>query len=400
MDRLEGEGHPGAARHYGLDWLRIGAFALLILYHVGMVFAPWSWVVKSAHRSDAVAWLMLAINPWRLELLFLVSGYASRVLLAKLGDPGRFARIRSYRLLVPLSFAVMFVIPPQEWVRLQLWHGYHGGFWHFLAHDYFRFGTLDGVPLPNWEHLWFVAYLWAYTMLLCAGRALLPEAVPGRLNALLEKLGEGGRLLWLPLIWFMATRVALLFALPESHGLYWSGHATYLPAFLFGVGLAGTDRLWPAIARLWRPALVVALLGYAAILLVEIRYPGEAVPPHPIMALSRAARMAAMWGAVVALLHLAHCSLNHDHRLRAPLSEAVFPFYIMHQTAIVLIGWWLIGRSWSAPAEFALLLGGTGLACWLFYFAAARLGWARPLAGLSRRRRSEPAALRPVEEPA
>ena len=35
-------------RHFGLDWLRIGAFGLLILYHVGMVFAPWDWVVKSA----------------------------------------------------------------------------------------------------------------------------------------------------------------------------------------------------------------------------------------------------------------------------------------------------------------------------------------------------------------
>ena len=27
-------------RHFGMDWLRIGAFGLLILYHVAMVFAP------------------------------------------------------------------------------------------------------------------------------------------------------------------------------------------------------------------------------------------------------------------------------------------------------------------------------------------------------------------------
>ena len=37
-----------AGRHYGMDWLRIGAFALLILYHIGMYFVPWDWHVKIA----------------------------------------------------------------------------------------------------------------------------------------------------------------------------------------------------------------------------------------------------------------------------------------------------------------------------------------------------------------
>lgn len=40
-------------RQYGLDWLRIGAFALLILYHIGMFLVPWGWHVKAA---EPVAW--------------------------------------------------------------------------------------------------------------------------------------------------------------------------------------------------------------------------------------------------------------------------------------------------------------------------------------------------------
>lgn len=378
-------------RHHGLDWLRIGAFALLILYHIGMVFTGWPWLVKSRHVIDAVAAPMLAINPWRLELLFVVSGYASRALLVKLGGPTEFARARSIRLLVPLVFAIAFIIAPQDWVRMQFAHGYVGGFWQFWTHEYFRFGTLDHVPLPNWEHLWFVAYLWAYSMLLCGLLALLPEEALARAQSGFARLGEGSRLLWIPLAWLVAIRIALLFEVPESHGLFddWIGHAIYLPAFLFGFVLAGTDLLWPAMQRLWRAALLTALLGFAIILAVEINYPGTAIPPHAIMALARAARMAAMWGAIIVLLDFAHRRLNHDHPWRARLGEAVFPFYIIHQTAIVLIGWWLLHARFGALAEFLILLVGTTLACWLFYEAGRRVPWLRPLIGLQYRRRSD-----------
>ncbi|MGC8001012.1 hypothetical protein ACP3XN_26790, partial [Salmonella enterica] len=72
-------------RHYGLDWLRIGAFGLLILYHIGMVFVPWGFHAKTAQPLPWVVVPMLAINSWRLLLLFVVSGYASRALLVR-GD--------------------------------------------------------------------------------------------------------------------------------------------------------------------------------------------------------------------------------------------------------------------------------------------------------------------------
>ena len=42
-------------RRYDLDWLRIGAFALLIFYHVGMYYVTWDWHVKSRHASTLIA---------------------------------------------------------------------------------------------------------------------------------------------------------------------------------------------------------------------------------------------------------------------------------------------------------------------------------------------------------
>ena len=59
------------------------AFGLLILYHVGMLYVSWGFHIKSAHRITALEPLMLVLNPWRLALLFLVSGVATRFMLRK-----------------------------------------------------------------------------------------------------------------------------------------------------------------------------------------------------------------------------------------------------------------------------------------------------------------------------
>ena len=106
---------PG--RRVDLDWVRIAAFGLLILYHVGMFYVPWGWHIKSAHPVAALEPLMLALNPWRLALLFLVSGVATRFMLRKVA-PGALLRFRSSRLLVPLVFGMFVIVPPQAYIQV------------------------------------------------------------------------------------------------------------------------------------------------------------------------------------------------------------------------------------------------------------------------------------------
>src|ERR1044072_2622862 len=154
-------------RHYGLDWLRIGAFALLILYHLCMAFVTGAWLVKLA-RIEWLSYPMLFVAPWRLGVLFIIAGFAGRALLAKLGSAEACAWQRPRRLILPLLSAMAVIVPPQIWINLQVNHSYAGSYLHFLAHDAFRFGAYDEVTLPGWEHLWFVFYLWLYTLLVVA----------------------------------------------------------------------------------------------------------------------------------------------------------------------------------------------------------------------------------------
>ena len=37
-----------ATRRYDIDWLRVICIVILLYYHVGMIYVPWDWHIKSA----------------------------------------------------------------------------------------------------------------------------------------------------------------------------------------------------------------------------------------------------------------------------------------------------------------------------------------------------------------
>lgn len=369
------------SRRHDLDWLRIGAFGLLILYHIGMVFVPWPFHIKSA---PLVRWLeapMLLLNAWRLALLFVVSGAASRMMLRR-ASAGGFASSRSRRLLIPLAAGLALWVAPQAWVDLRVNHGYAAGFGWFWLHDNFRFDAALGIALPTWNHLWFVAYLWTYSMALAALWAV--PALRRRGQAAFDRLFGGWRLLALPTLWFALARILLADRFPENHGLFgdWYAHAIYGFAFLFGVGLGGSRTLWPAIARWWRPAGAAALAGWAVVAAATLATPEDAeFAAGPLLAV-RLARAVQAWGSIIALLGFAQAHLNRDHRWRATLNEAVFPAYIAHQTIIIVAMFWLLPIRLPAAAEFAVLLAATIAGCAAFYLGGRAIPWLRPLIGL------------------
>ncbi|URW74619.1 acyltransferase family protein [Sphingomonas donggukensis] len=369
---------PARQRHYGMDWLRIGAFALLILYHIGMVFAPWGWVVKSATTYPALIAPMAFLTPWRLALLFAVSGYASAKLFVRTPDVTVFLRSRSARLLVPLAFGMAVFVPVEMWVRVR-GGGYAPGYLHFWAVDYWRVGAFHGVGFPSWEHLWFVAYLWAYTLGLGAVLALGWRAAP-----LAAWLAEGRRLLWAPIVALATVKLALMFVVAERQGLFsdWAGHAEYAPMFGLGFVLAGHRTLWPPLASVFVPAIATALLAGMVVVGIEVRYPGEALPPHALMALDRAARIAMAWSMICVLFQAADRWLNRDHAWRGPLARAVFPAYILHHTALIVAAWWTLPMGFALLAEFAILAVASLAACFAGYAIGSRVGWIGTVIGM------------------
>jgi membrane protein DedA with SNARE-associated domain len=64
------------------------------------------------------------------------------------------------------------------------------------------------------------------------------------------------------------------------------------------------------------------------------------------------------------------------------LTEAVFPFYLVHQTIIVVTAFALMGLGLSILAESLILVAATIAGCLAFYLIGRRIGPLRPLIGL------------------
>ncbi|MEK9210531.1 acyltransferase family protein [Sphingomonas sp. 2378] len=380
-------------RHYGLDWLRVGAFAILILYHIGMVFVPWGFHVQLA-RLPWVAIPMLASNPWRLMLLFVVSGYATRALAVRHPSIFSFVRGRSIRLLVPLAFGVAILVPPQIWAELASKYSYGGSYWTFWTRDWLGFRAIGGVvPSPAWNHLWFVGYLWAYTM---AVAAML--ATGGRWGAKAQGLfdrvlgGWGGAVV--PVVWLLLVDIRFFPGQSETHGLFddWLAHAIYFPALLFGFGMAGSERVLDSFRRGWVAAGLIALASYGVAAGLEWRWPGLAGAPQGLGIVFAGARAVQGWMAVVALIGVAERFWNRDHPWRRPLTEAVFPFYLVHQTLIILVAFYLRRAGLPLWLDALVLIVATVAGCWAFYLLGRRVRWLRPLIGLRPHPVGRPAA--------
>jgi hypothetical protein len=183
----------------------------------------------------------------------------------------------------------------------------------------------------------------------------------------------------------LCLRLAIHWPGPEeTHDLVNDLHAheAYFGLFLFGYLLAGSDAVWAAIRAWWRVAAVLAVAGYLVVVTVLLVWLRADDPPLWSRILFAMARDVQGWNAIVALIGLADRYWNRDHRWRATLNEGVFPFYVIHQTVIVVVAYWVIGHGVPAAMQFAVLVAATVAGCWGFYWVGRAVPPLRPLIGL------------------
>lgn len=372
-------------RRYDLDWLRIAAFGLLILYHVGMFYVTWDWHVKSDHASTAIEPLMRLVNPWRLSLLFLISGVATRFMADKLSS-GALAKARLGRLLPPLILAVLVIVPPQSYYEVL---EALGGPLDPLDF-YRRYVTASGnwcdadgcLITPTYNHMWFVAYLIVYTLIAIAVAPLIRRA-PEALALVLR----GPGLLVGPWLFLFAARVLLSPIFGETHAIWddWYLHTIYLTIFLFGFAIAKHEAFFAACVRQRWLGLGLAISAYAALETLRATWTGD-TPPDWLMLVGRGLHELQAWAAIVAAFGFAHRFLAAaDTPLRRYLTEAIFPFYLLHQTIIVVAGYNLDQLGLPLALEASALIALTLLGCWLGYEIAKRLSWLRVWFGIPSR---------------
>jgi hypothetical protein len=295
------------------------------------------------------------------------------------------------RLGIPLLFGIVVIVTPQPWVELVTQHGYAHGFGYFLLHDYYRPQQIDGVFMPTYMHLWFVVYLLVYT-LVWGALLRLPKAWIAAVKRAGERLLAGPALLPLGVAAYFLIHNFVSPGWQDSHLLVndWSAHLDYFGAFLFGVMLRCSHPVRAGVARWWKVAGVAAILGWVYLAWGELAYPGDTRMPYVLGVLYRIARSTEAWSAIVALVGLAEVHWNRDSKWRPMLAEAVFPFYIIHQTVIIVVGYWLLNTPTTGLERFLILVAATVAGCWGFYLIGRKIEPLRPLIGLKRRAAAKP----------
>jgi glucans biosynthesis protein C len=357
-DRAAGPAGP-PERRYDLDWLRVSVFLLLILYHVGMFFVPWDWHIKNP--EPAGAWLqvpMFVVSQWRLSLLFLVSGAAVHFALRR-RSRRQFIRERFTRLLIPLIFGMLVVVPPQVYYE-RLTQG--AAYTSYLA---FLPDAFTGGPYPegnvSWHHLWFVAYALLFAL---AALPLFHWLRSDRGRRLVDGwavwLQRPGRvfLLALPVV---ASEVVLRPAWPSTHALIgdWANLASYFIIFVSGYVLFSRAAFGEAIERQRRVALVLGALAATGLVAVWQAGHVTAAGYSAGYAAWVAAKALNTWFWLVALVGYARRYLNVRSGALRHANEAVYPFYILHQTVIIVIAYHLTEWTVAVPLKFVVISVGT-----------------------------------------
>lgn len=380
--------HDLEDRRLDLDWVRIGAFALLILYHIGMVYVPWDWHVKSNRPQDWLQPAMVLTNPWRLTILFIVAGAATRF-MADNKTAWKLGKDRTIRLLPPVLFAMALIIPPQTWLQLaqanqnkllaysDFWISYitAGGGWSWRG---------NALLTPTWNHLWFVVYLLVYTLLVTVILHAAPRLLPYLQRKSEQVFGGWGLLIW-PTLYFSAVHLLVAPYYSETHALFGdcTVHAGSLSAFLFGFLCAKSERVWSGFVS-WRwLMLLIAITSYAAYAITLLGWIDGSIAPKRAATFISVIYGVDQWAWVATILGFARRHLgNFDNKARRYLTEAIFPYYIVHQTIIIGTAYYLLPFQLPLALEAGAIILATVAGCAITFELVRRVKYLRPLFGL------------------
>ena len=357
MMTIQQQNYPFGGRQYFLDWLRVLAFAYLVFFHTGMMFVEWPFHIESGHDSEFLKSIMISTTTWRLDLLFLVSGVAISFMMTKM-TIGSFLKQRIVKLFIPCTFAIAVIVAPQSYYEA-LFKGFiEPGYWEFWTTQYFSLTWLDGMlaPFPTYNHMWYVLYLFIYTVILVPLFLFINSDVGKKaLNSLEKWITKGARILWAPYVLYLSVffytgHNDVTHAVNDD----WFGHFIYAYILILGVIFVRMPKTWQAFENVRFISLALALSSYAIILTKF--YVADSVFNFISWDLLE---MIIKWSWVATLIGFARRHLNFGNSFLDYCNGIVYPFFILHQTVTIIIGYYIIDWGMNGMFEFMATLIGT-----------------------------------------
>lgn len=341
-------------RRYDIDWLRVIAIGLLLIYHVAIGFQSWGTMIGfiAAPKAWAGLWTPMAmLNIWRIPLLFFVSGMGVYFAMQQ-RTWKELIYERTMRIWLPFVFGMFAIVPL-----------------HVLVWRYYYNMELRYVIDPG--HLWFLANIFAYVLVLSPILFYLKKNEQGKVAKQIKTIFSTPLGLLLVVAAFIAE-VMIVKPIPyELYAMTWHGFFLGLLAFLFGFCfvLSGPT-FWQMLVKWrWVFLIIAGTLFGLRFYYFEIKTPGYLIVVE-----------SQMW--IFSVLAFGHKYLNHTGKVLQYLSPAAYPVYILHMFFLFLGSAIILPLSIPVQVQFVLVLLFTLGGCLLSYEIIKRIKWVRVLFGI------------------
>ena len=349
-------------RIYYIDWLRILAIITVFFFHTSHFFDPIYWHVKNPVKSESVLLFLGFVNLWIMPLFFFLSGASGMFGVRK--PFLSFLKSKTLRLLIPYVVGVLLLIPPQKYVEGLSNHTFSGGYLEFLQ-GYFA-GGMFNYPMgfdTLWigaisYHLWFLGHLFLISILLFPVMRYIDGKGEHILNWICKKTSftAGAILMFIPMA---VASVVLKRHFPNYTS--WCDFTKYAILFLLGFIYTRHEGLKETILKSRFVALaigtVLTVMYFVSFSVKETTF-GQLFQNYQVYGyymFQEAAGALVTWCWLIFIVAMGMKYLNKESKYRQPLNEAVLPFYILHQTVLLLIGFVVVQWNWNSWGKFGFI---------------------------------------------
>ena len=291
----------------------------------------------------------------QISVFFLVAG-ASTWFALEFRTGREYVKERMYRLLIPLVFGILLLIPPQSYFENLQKTDYVGNFLEFYPHFY------EGIyPRGNfhWGHLWFLFYLLVFSLVSLKFFLRLKTDDGRKTISKFANRFSRGYSIFLPAVPLAFIEIALRWLFPgfQTFVTDWANVLHYLLVFIFGFLLYSDRRLMRAVATHMELAMILAVpfsVGFIIIgPLAQSAFAGFTANPtldyllaHPETLLYYVSLMVfktfGEWCWLIAILGYSAKYLSVRGKLIRYPSGIAYPFYLFHQTVVIAIGFYIV----------------------------------------------------------
>lgn len=333
-------------RQYFIDWLRIGLIISVFFFHIGMYFNTWGWHVKSKEPLIFLEPIMRWLHLWRMPLLFLVSGVGTYYALG-FRTTKQYIKERFKRLYIPFSIGVFTLVPIQVYIEKIDNYSSLGNFYLHMFEGIYPTGNF------SWHHLWFILYLLIISLIISPFLNYMKSEHFNMIRAkLISFFSKKMNLNWMiPILIFSQYILRQYF--PEStHALAddWAYFTYYLFFFLCGLILFTSSDVINKLAQNRRlygyQTITLSIIYYANIYMIE--------PSNTRHYLYLISSISVAWSCGIAVIGYTKVYANKDNKFRKPLNTAIYPFYLLHQPVIIVVGYVLL--KWNLPTVLNVFL--------------------------------------------